>query len=108
MPGGNMTKTVALMLASLVPFSGTVFAQPQVVTDFFNGRAHIIDNDIMDDAHTVEIALAGGSSGLMNVRAILISRWVTFDEKWNAVVQQAWGIAPHAWQSKPFTSSTHC
>ena len=66
-------------------------AEPPIFTDFFNGKAHIIDNDIMDDAQTVEIALAAGSSGLMNVKAILISRWVPFEDKWNAVVQQAWG-----------------
>jgi hypothetical protein len=86
-----MIRTVVLILALLVLFSSTAVAQPQIFTDFFNGKAHIIDNDILDDAHTVEIVLAGGSSGLMNVRAILISRWVTFEEKWNAVVQQAWG-----------------
>lgn len=86
-----MAKTIVLILAPLVLFSSTACAEPQIFADFFNGRAHIIDNDILDDAHTVEIVLAGGSSGLMNVRAILISRWVPFENRWNAVVQQAWG-----------------
>lgn len=86
-----MGKTVALVLAGVVFSSTGAFAAPQVVTDFFNGRAHVIDNDILDDAHTVEIALAAGSSGLMNLKAILISRPVTYETRWNAVVQQAWG-----------------
>ncbi len=84
-------RVVVLTVALLVLFSGAAFAQPQIFTDFFNGKAHIIDNDIMDDAHTVEVVLAGGSSGWLNVKAIVISRWVTFEEKWNAVVQQGWG-----------------
>jgi len=41
--------------------------------------------------HTVEIAPAAGSSGLMNLQAIAISRWVTYENRWNAVVPQAWG-----------------
>lgn len=86
-----MPKTVVLILASLALFSGPASAQPPIFTDFFNARAHIIDNDILDDAHTIEVALAAGSSGLMNLKAILISRPVTYEEKWNAVVQQAWG-----------------
>lgn len=86
-----MTKSIVPILSLLILFLNTTFAQPQIFADFYNGKAHIIDNDILDDAHTVEIALAGGSSGLLNLRAIVISRWVTFENRWNAVVQQAWG-----------------
>ncbi len=84
-----MIKTIVAVLASLVLFPGTTFGEPQIFSDFFNGRAHIIDNDILDDAHTIEIALAAGSSGLMNLKAVTISRWVPFEDRWNAVVQQA-------------------
>ncbi len=86
-----MTKSVTVFLATLLLLVGTTFARPQIFTDFFNGRAHIIDNDIMDDAQTIEIALAGGSSGLLNLKAVTISRWVPYEDRWNAVVQQAWG-----------------
>lgn len=83
----SILSTFVFLILSLNP----AFAQPQIFTDFFNGKAHIIDNDILDDVHTVEIALAGGSSGLLNLKAMSISRWVTFENRWNAVVQQAWG-----------------
>lgn len=86
-----MVKIVVAIVVSLVSFSVATCAEPQIFTDFFNGKAHIIDNDIMDDAQTVESALAGGSSGLLNLKAIIVSRPVTYEEKWNAVVQQAWG-----------------
>lgn len=86
-----MMKIVILVLASLTLSCCSAFAEPQIFKDFFNAKAHIIDNDILDDAHTIEPALAAGSSGVMNLKAILISRPVPFEEKWNAVVQQAWG-----------------
>jgi hypothetical protein len=89
--GGKMTKSIITIFMLLILFFNTTFAQPQIFTDFFNGKAHIIDNDIMDDAHTIEIALAAGSSGLINLKAITISRWVPYENRWNAVVQQAWG-----------------
>ncbi len=82
--------TILPILVLLALRSGMARAEPQILADFFHGKAHLIDNDIMDDAHTVEIALAAGSSGLMNLRAILISRWVPYENRWNAVVQQAW------------------
>ncbi len=70
--------------------SGAASDEPQILTDFLHAKAHIVDNDIMDDTQTLEIALAAGSSGLMDLRAILISRWVPYENRWNAVVQQAW------------------
>lgn len=81
-----MMRILVSILASLVLSCGTAFAGPQILTDFFNGRAHIIDTDILDDAHTVEVALAAGSSGLMNLQAITISRWVPYENRWKAVV----------------------
>ncbi len=86
-----MVRWIGLIFGVLVGLGGVAVGQPQVFRDFFNGKAHIIDNDILDDAHTVEVALAGGSSGLMNLKAITISRWVPYEKKWNAVVQQGWG-----------------
>ncbi|MBE0536660.1 MAG: hypothetical protein IH624_13420 [Phycisphaerae bacterium] len=85
-----MQKQTALILALLIALAAPACAQPQIFTDFFNATAHIIDNDILDDAHTIEVALAAGSSGLIDLKAILISRWVTYEDKWNIVVQQGW------------------
>lgn len=85
-----MYKTAISMLTLLTLLSASALAQPPIFTDVFDAKAHIIDNDILDDTHTVEPALAAGSSGLMNLKAILLSRPVTFEEKWNAVVQQGW------------------
>ena len=85
-----MTQRALIIFVLFLPV-GAAFAQPQIFTDFFNGKAHIIDNDIMDDAHTIEIALAGGSSGLLDLKAITVSRWVPYEKRSNAVVQQAWG-----------------
>jgi hypothetical protein len=86
-----MTKSIITIFAMSILFANTALARPQIFTDFFNGKAHIIDNDILDDAHTIEIALAAGSSGLINLKAITISRWVPYENRWKAVVQQGWG-----------------
>lgn len=86
-----MTRTVVLGVFSLLVFVGAAAGEPQIFTDFYNGRAHIVDNDILDDAHTVVVALAGGSSGLLNLKAVTISRWVRYEDRWNVVVQQGWG-----------------
>jgi len=86
-----VARALSIILLLACPSSHTAGAQPQLFTDFFNGKAHIIDNDILDDAHTVDIALAGGSCGLLDLKAITISRWVPYENRWNAVVQQAWG-----------------
>ena len=76
-----MYETAISTLTLLTLICAPVLAQPQIFTDFFHAKAHIIDNDILDDAHTVEPALAADSSGLMNLKAILLSRPVPLDEK---------------------------
>jgi len=86
-----MIRSTILTFVLLIPLINPAYPQPQIFTDFFNGKAHIIDNDIMDDAHTIEIALAAGSSGLINLKAIAISRWAPYENRWKAVVQQGWG-----------------